>query len=103
VPPEISPGSPGCLCPLYNGIRVGFETSGGQDILNVFGSLQDIALDIHSETWGFWDGKTEVESDTTGNAAKTDKNTPNIIDMVEDVRVIVQNGVLVSSNKNEAN
>jgi hypothetical protein len=103
VSSEIGKGSPGRFCALDNSIWVDYESSGGQDVLDIFRGLLNVALDIHSETGGFGDGKTEVKGDAAGNAAKTDENTPHVIDMVEGVDVVVQDGVLESSDKDQAN
>lgn len=100
VPSEICPSSLGCLCALNDGIGVDDESSGGQYVLNIFRGLLDVALNIHSETGGFRDGKTEVESNAARNAAKTDEDTPQVIDVVEGGRVVVQDRVLESSDEN---
>jgi hypothetical protein len=89
VSSEIGPGSLGCLRTLDNSIRVDNESTGSQDVLNIFGGLLNIALNIHSETGCFWDSKTEVEGNAARNAAKTDKDTPQVIDVVEVSRAVV--------------
>ena len=100
---EIRPGGPGRFCTLDNGIGVDDEGSCSQDVLDVFSGLLNVALNIHGETGGFGDGKTEVKSNAAGNAAKTDKDTPDVIDVVEGLNVVVQYGVLEGSDENQAN
>jgi len=63
---------PGCLGHNYtldNLVRVMAERTRRQDVLNIYGSLLYIAIDIHGETRSFWDGETEVESNATRHTA----------------------------------
>ena len=60
----------------------------------------NVALDIHSETGCFWDGETEVKGDAARNATKTHKDAPQIIDVMESGKIVVQDGVFESSNEN---
>ena len=100
VSSEICPGSPRCFCTLNNSIGVDYEGSCGQDVLNIIRGLLNVALDIHSETGCFWDGETEVKGDAARNATKTHKDAPQIIDVVESGKIVVQDGVFESSNEN---
>jgi hypothetical protein len=88
VSSEIGPGSLGRLCTLDHGIRVDNKGTGSQDVLNILCGLLNIALDIHGETRSFWDGQTEVEGNTARNAAKTNKDTPQVVDVVENGGVV---------------
>ena len=47
--------------------------------INVFDSLLHVTLDVEGETRGLGDSETEVESDTGGDASKTDEETPAIV------------------------
>lgn len=51
-------------------------TSSSHDGFNVGGSLLDVPFNIHGEPGCLWDSKPEVESHNTGNASKTDEQTP---------------------------
>jgi hypothetical protein len=55
---EIGPCNLGAFYTLNDVITL--EVSSGQSLANIFGSLQNVVLDIHREAWGFWDGKTEL-------------------------------------------
>lgn len=47
--------------------------------MDILGSLGDVALDVHGETWGLRDCKAEVEGDDTGNAAEANEDTPAVV------------------------
>ena len=77
---EISPRGLGNIDLLGNDavIGTGLDTLVGTfDVLN---SPLHVPFDIESETRGLGDGKTEVESDNTGHASKTDEETPAVVD-----------------------
>ena len=64
----------------HNGIVVLDVPTNGEDVLDILRGLINVALDIHSETRGLWDGETEVEGNHTGNASKPDEETPSMVD-----------------------
>lgn len=78
---EVAAGSLGRLDTLDGGIGVNVVGAAGQEVVNILGGLLDIALDIHGETRGLRNGETEVESDDTGHATKTDENAPHLVDL----------------------
>ena len=76
-------------------------SAGGEDILDILGSLGDIAFDIHGETGSLGDGETEVESNKAGNATQTDENTPHVIDGLSSGEFSCDDGFLVSFDDDE--
>jgi len=50
-------------------IKVDVETTGGKDIIDILGSLPNIALDIHGETRSFRDSESEIDGNAAGKAA----------------------------------
>jgi len=47
------------------------------------GGSVNVALDIHGEAGGLWDGETEVERHTSWDSAETDEETPHEVDSVQ--------------------
>jgi hypothetical protein len=47
--------------------------------IDVLDGLFHVTFDVEGETRGLWDGETEVESDDTGDASKTDEETPTVV------------------------
>jgi hypothetical protein len=103
VPTEIGPGSLRRLGTLDNSIGVDYESSACQNVPDILRGLLDVAFNIHSETGSFRDRKTEIQGNATRNAAETDKETPQVIDVVENVGVIVQDGVFECRDENQTN
>lgn len=102
MPSEVGPGSLGRLSTLDDSIGVDYESSACQNVLDILRSLLDIALNIHSETGSFRDRKTEIQGDATGNTSETDEKPPQVINVVEDVGVIIQDGVFECRDENQA-
>lgn len=84
---------------LYNHVRIDIEFSGVDEVVNILSSLPDIALDVHSESRGLGNGKTEVESYDTGNTSKTDENPPHLIQVRK--RIAVNEGTPVGVDDDE--
>lgn len=64
-------------------------------------SLVHVTLDIESETRSFGDGETEVKSDASWNASKTDEETPAVVDRFGIGGGLGKNVVLVSCDDND--
>lgn len=90
VSTKVSPASLGCINAFNRCILVDVEGPGGKDVLDIISSLLDITLNIHSKTRGFRNGKTEVESYASGNAAETDEDAPHLVyvDRVVDTGIV---------------
>ena len=80
-------------------IRSGLDTL--PVTLDVPNGLLHVTLDIEGETGGFGDSETEVESDNTGNASETDKETPTEVNAVGCGGGILQDGALVGVHDDE--
>jgi hypothetical protein len=91
---EVTASGFGSFHALNNCIRVNVESAGGNDVLNVLGSLLDIALDIHGETRGFGNSKPEIQRNDTRNTAQANEYTPAIVNMLELVVVVIDNLIL---------
>jgi len=100
---EVSPACLGHSYTLGNFVGVMAERTRRQDVLNIHGSLLHIAIDIHGETRGFWDGETEVESNATRYTAQSNQETPTKVDMVQTIEIVGQNRILVGSNDDKCN
>ena len=100
---EVRPGGFGSLDTLDTSIRVDIEGASGEEVIDILSGLVDVALDIHGETRSLGNGKTEVESDSTGDAAETDEDTPHVVDVREDSRVILEERGLERLNDDESN
>jgi hypothetical protein len=72
-------------------------------VLNILRSLSNISLDIHCETRSLGDGKTEVKSDNSGDASKTDEQTPGMINRESGREWTSEDGLLVCRNNDESN
>lgn len=81
VVPEVGPAGLGCADKLDSLIGVLVVGTSGQEVVDILGSLVNVALDIHGETGRLGDGETEVESDDGGDNAETDENTPHLVDL----------------------
>ena len=86
---EVTARSLGRLHALDGCVGIDVEIAGGENVLDILGSLPDVALDIHGETRSFWDGESEIEGNATGDAAQADEDTPAVVDVLENVKVIV--------------
>lgn len=99
---KVGTGCARCLDTLgKNGIIILNVPAGGEDVVNVLCGLLNVALNIHSETRGFWNGKTEVKGNDTRNASKTDEETPSVVDG-DSARVRRRkDGILVCRNNDD--
>lgn len=103
VPAEVLPRSLGeFIGALVVALGVDNICAGGSEGSHVLSRLLNVALDIHSVPGGFRDGKTEVESNGTGNAAETDEDTPAVVDVPKAV-TIVDDLVLETGDSAESN
>ena len=100
---EVATASLGCLYTLDSCVGVDVELASGNNVVDIVGSLPNIALDIHGETRSFRDRETEVESDNTRNATKTDENTPAIVHMFEVIERVVNDVILEGLHRNVRN
>jgi hypothetical protein len=48
---------------FFHSNRVDDVSAGGEVGVNVLRSPLDVAFNVHSVTWGSWNGETEVEGD----------------------------------------
>jgi len=71
--------------------------------LDIPNSLLHVTLDIEGETRGFWDSKTEVKSDNTGDTSKTDEETPAVVNADGVGGRIRKDGALVCVHDDEGN
>jgi hypothetical protein len=89
---------------LYGGIFINCLFLSSHYVVDINCSLVEVTLDIHSETRCFWNGETEVECNSSGDATKTNQETPHGIDTLKVVNRRGSNdGILVSSGNNESN
>ena len=100
---EVAAGGLRRLSTLNNRVGVDVVAASSEEVLDVLGRLLDVAFDVHGETGRLGDGETEVESDGTRNAAKTDEDAPHLVYFRVNRRVLGKNGVLVCGNDDEAN
>ena len=98
---EVAASSLGCLYTLDSCVGVNVKPSSGNDVFDILRSLPNIAFDIHGETRCFRNGETEVESDNTRNATKTDENAPAIVHMFEVSERVVNDAIFESFHCNE--
>ena len=98
---EVTARGLGRLHALDGCIGVDVELAGGENVLDILGSLADVALDIHGETRRFWDSESEIEGDAAGNAAQADEDTPAVVDVLEIVKVIVDDIVFKCGDDDE--
>lgn len=69
------------------------DTSEGP--LDILDSSFHVTFNIEGETRGLGDGETEIKSDNTGNASKTNEETPAVVNSVGFSRGIAKDGALV--------
>ena len=77
-------------------IGTGLDTLVGT--LDVLDSLFHVTFNVESETRGLGDGETEVESDNSGNAAETDKETPAVVNGFWCSSGLREDGILVGGD-----
>ena len=74
------------------------------NILDIGGGLDNVALDIHSETGSLWDCKTEIKSDHARNTTETDENAPHEIDVLGMGGIsIMQNCAFIGGSDDQGN
>jgi hypothetical protein len=66
-----------------------------EHILDVSICPLHVSFDIHSKSWGLWDGESEIEGDSAWNAAQADENTPTVVHMLRLVEVVRDDGIFV--------
>lgn len=98
---KVSTGSPGGFHTLYDSIGVYVEGARGEEVVDVVTGLLNVALDVHSEAGCLWDGEAVIESDDSGETAKTDEDAPHIVDMGQDGGVVSKNGALECGNDDQ--
>ena len=69
--------------------------------LDVLDSLFHVTVDIEGETRGLGDGETEIKGDNTGNASKTDEETPAEVNAVGCGGGIGKDGAFVGVHDDE--
>ena len=77
-------------------IGTGLDTLVGT--LDVLDSLFHVTFNVESEARGLGDGETEVESDNSGNAAETDKETPAVVNGFWCSSGLREDGILVGGD-----
>lgn len=102
VPAEISQARLRNIGYHNGGVRVDFFALIVDDILDICCGLCDVTLDIHRKAGGFWDSKTEVKRDNTGNTTEADEDTPDVVNVVELCGGVVYDFILVCSHRNQA-
>lgn len=80
---EVSPTGLGGIDALDEGVLVNGSLGSFNDVGDIVGCPVDVALNIHGETRGLGDGETEVKRNNTGNAAKTDEDTPHEVNTLK--------------------
>jgi hypothetical protein len=78
--PKVGKRSPGSVNTLNGFALVEVGLPALQDLGDIGLGLVNVAFDIHGETRSFGDRQTEVQSDASRNAAKTDEEPPHVVD-----------------------
>jgi len=74
----------------------GLDALGGT--IDVLDGLFHVTFDVEGETRGLWNSETEVESDDTGDASKTDEETPTVVNGLGVGGWLGNDGTLVGSD-----
>lgn len=93
----------GRLDTLDSCVGVYVKLASGHNVVDILGSLLNIALDIHGKTRCFRDGETEVKCNDTGDAAQADENTPTVIDVLKVIDRVVDDVILEGVHHTERN
>ena len=101
MPGEVCARRLGSIYTLYDCIGVDVESTRGEEVVDIFARLLNVAFDIHSESRCLWDSEAVVESDGSGEAAETDENAPHVVDMVQSGGVIREKGALECSRDDQ--
>ena len=91
----------GSIDALDDRIGVDVEGTGGEEVVDVVARLLHVALDVHREARGLWDGETVVEGDNAGEAAEPDEDAPHVVDVGQDGGVIGKEGASECSGDNQ--
>jgi hypothetical protein len=98
---EVTARGFGSLHTLDSCIGVNIEGTGGKNVIDILGSLSDIALNIHGETRRFGYSESEIQGNAAGNTAETDEYTPAVVDMFKVGEGIMNNLVLECADDDE--
>ena len=101
VPAEVGPTGFGDINLVGDDAVIGSGLDTLVGTLDIPDGLLHVTFDIKGETRGLGDGETEVKGDNTGNASKTDEETPAEVNAVGGSGGIGENGALVGMDDDE--
>ena len=86
---EVAAARLGRLRTNSGSLLIDVEVAVGQNGVDVLTGLENVAVNVHGETRGLRDRKTEVEGDDGGHAAETDDEAPCLVDRLDRVRRVL--------------